>query len=499
MESWIRFENVTKEFPGVRALNQVSFEIKKGEILALCGENGAGKSTLINICAGVYKPTSGKVYVKGEEVVFNNADDAERKKISTVFQEVPLCLNMTIADNMFLGPRPKTKKGLLDRKYMNNHTRELLKIFNLRREPDDVLGRLTIAEQSLVQILKALDTKPEFLILDEPTSALSDDQKVILFEILRKLQNDGVTIMYVSHRMEEIMEIADRAVVLKDGCFSGELNVKECTADQIIRLMVGREVGVNSVYEPRELGDVVLKVSNLSRGTKLSNVAFELRKGEILGFSGFQGAGRTETARAIFGLDKVDSMDVEMDGKKIRIRRSQDAIKNGIALISENRRDDGVISNFDVTKNTVAAALHRVTKGLFINEKSSRNATQKYVDMMRTKVSSLRQMMVNLSGGNQQKVIVGRWLMTEPRVLICDEPTRGIDVGAKAEIHSILMDLAKQGVSIIMISSELPEIIAVCDRVIVMCEGRVTGQLMRDELSEEALVTLASDISINQN
>lgn len=499
MESWIRFENVTKEFPGVLALNKVSFEINKGEILALCGENGAGKSTLINICAGVYKPTSGKVYVKGEEVSFNNADDAERKKISTVFQEVPLCLNMTIADNMFLGPRPKTKRGLLDRKYMNNHTRELLKIFNLRREPDDVLGRLTIAEQSLVQILKALDTKPEFLILDEPTSALSDDQKIILFDILRKLQSEGVTIMYVSHRMDEIMEIADRAVVLKDGCFSGELNIKECEAEDIIRLMVGRELQTTSIYEERELGDVILKVSNLNRGTKLNDVSFELRQGEILGFSGFQGAGRTETARAIFGLDKVDSMDVEVDGKKVRIRRSQDAIKHGIALISENRRDDGVISNFDVTKNTVAAALDKVTKGIFVNEKSSRKVTQKYVDMMRTKVSGLRQMMVNLSGGNQQKVIVGRWLMTEPRILICDEPTRGIDVGAKAEIHSILMNLAKEGVSIIMISSELPEIISVCDRVVVMCEGRVTGELMRNELSEEALVTLASDISINQN
>lgn len=498
MDSWIRFENVTKEFPGVRALNNVSFDIRQGEILALCGENGAGKSTLINICSGVYRPTGGKVYIKGEEVVFHNADDAENRKIATVFQEVPLCLNMTIAENMFLGPRPAIKHGFLDTAYMNEHTEQLLKIFHLRREPSDILGRLTIAEQSLVQILKAIDTKPEFLILDEPTSALSEDQKDILFDILRKLRAEGVTIMYVSHRMEEIMEIADRAVVLRDGAYSGELNVKECTADQIIRLMVGREMNTTSIYEERELGDVLLKVSNLTRGTKLSNVSFELRRGEILGFSGFQGAGRTETARAVFGLDKVDSMDVELEGKPIHIRNSHDAIKNGIALISENRRDDGVISNFDVTKNTVAAALESVTRGLFVNDNASSEATRKYVDMMHTKVSSLRQMMVNLSGGNQQKVIIGRWLMTQPRILICDEPTRGIDVGAKAEIHSILMNLAKQGVSIIVISSELPEIMTVCDRVVVMCEGRVTGELKRSELSEEALVTLASDISINR-
>ncbi|MGI6072873.1 MAG: sugar ABC transporter ATP-binding protein [Lachnospiraceae bacterium] len=498
MDTWIKFENITKDFPGVRALNDVSFDIKKGEIVALCGENGAGKSTLINICAGIYRPTSGKVYVKGEEVVFHNADDAESKNISTVFQEVPLCLNMTIASNMFLGPRPAIKRGFLDNAYMNEHTEQLLKIFNLRRSPSDILGRLTIAEQSLVQILKAIDANPELLILDEPTSALSEDQKNILFDILRKLRSNGVTIMYVSHRMEEIMEIADRVVVLRDGIFSGELNVKECTADQIIRLMVGREMDTSSIYKKRELGDVLLKVSNLNRKAKLSNVSFELRKGEILGFSGFQGAGRTEAARAVFGLDRVDSMDIELDGKKIKIRNSHDAIKNGISLISENRRDDGVISNFDVTRNIVVAALEKVTKGLFVNDGMSRDAAQKYVNLLRTKVTSLRQMMVNLSGGNQQKVIISRWLMTEPRILICDEPTRGIDVGAKAEIHSILMELAQQGVSIIVISSELPEIMTVCDRVIVMCEGRVTGQLMREELSEEALVTLASDLSLNK-
>ncbi|MBR0025722.1 MAG: sugar ABC transporter ATP-binding protein [Clostridia bacterium] len=499
MDSWIRFENITKEFPGVVALNEVSFSIKKGEILALCGENGAGKSTLINICSGIYKPTRGKIYVKGEEVSFANADAAEHKGISTVFQEVPLCLNMTIADNMFLGPRPATKKGFLDRDYMNKHTAELLKIFNPKREPNDTLGLLTIAEQSLVQILKAIDAKPEFLILDEPTSALSDDQKEILFRILRKMrEEDGVTIMYVSHRMEEIMQIADRAVVLKDGVYSGEVNTKEGTIDQIIRLMVGREMGGVSVYEEREIGEEILKVTNLNRGRKLKDVSFSLKKGEILGFSGFQGAGRTEAMRAVFGLDKVDSMDIEIDGKKTVIKNPRDAVKNGIALISENRRDDGVISNFDVQNNVVAATLNKVAPKYFMKNGMCAEESKKYVDMMRIKVSGLHQMMVNLSGGNQQKVIVGRWLMTEPRILICDEPTRGIDVGAKSEIHSILMQLAKQGVSIIVISSELPEIMAVCDRVIVMCEGKVSGELMRDELSEEALVTLASDISINK-
>jgi len=493
MGIFIEFDNITKTFPGVVALDQVSFDIKEKEILALCGENGAGKSTLINICAGLFRQNSGRVILKGEEVVFHNAGDAERKSISTIFQEVPLCLNMTIADNIFLGSHPASHGVFLDKKYMNRHTEELLEIFHINKKPSETLGRLTIAEQSLVQILKGIDTKPEFLILDEPTSALAEKQKDILFSILKKMRDeDGVTILYVSHRMEEILDIADRALVLRDGKYAGEVVTEGAKIEQIIKLMVGREVIAENIYTKRELGDEVLKVSNLTRGHKLIDVGFSIRKGEILGFAGFQGAGRTEAMRALFGLDPVDSMEVEIQGKKARIKNTRDAIKHGISLISENRRDDGVIRNFDVIKNMIASNLNEVAPFMFIDNNLSKDLSQKYVDMLNIKVSSIQQLMVNLSGGNQQKVIVGRWLMTNPMVLICDEPTRGIDVGAKSEIHSIMMELANEGVSIIMVSSELPEIMTVCDRVIVMCEGRITGELMRDELTEEAVVTLAS-------
>jgi ABC-type sugar transport system ATPase subunit len=496
-DTLIRFENIKKQFPGVLALSDVSFDIKRGEIAALCGENGAGKSTLINICAGLFRPDAGKVLMKGREMTFNNAAEAEDAKIATVHQEIPVCLNMTIAENMFLGPHPVTRGPLLNRKYMNRHTQKLLDIFGLTCRPADKMGNLTIAEQSLVQILKALDTRPEFLILDEPTSSLADEQKDILFRLLRKMrEEENVTIMYVSHRMEEIMEIADKAVVLRDGRFVNSVAIKDTSVNDIIRMMVGRDVEYASVYRPRKTGETVLKVSNLNRGRVLKNIAFEVKKGEILGFCGFQGSGRTEVLRAVFGLDNCDSLEMEMEGRKIRNKRPEEAIKNGFAMISENRRDDGVIPNFNVQNNLIISALKKVVKNAFISQRAGVKETRKYVDLMSIKISSPRQLMVNLSGGNQQKVIIGRWLMSEPRVLFCDEPTRGIDVGAKTEIHSILMDLAEQGIAVVVVSSELPEVMNISDRVVVMCEGKITGELRREEFTKEAIVKLASNLSI---
>jgi ABC-type sugar transport system ATPase subunit len=380
---------------------------------------------------------------------------------------------------------------------MNEHTRKLLDIFGLTCKPSDKMGNLTIAEQSLVRILKALDTKPEFLILDEPTSALADEQKDILFDLLRKMRKEqNVTIMYVSHRMEEIMEIADKAIVLRDGCFAGNVKIKDTSVNEIIKLMVGRDVEYVSVYKPHTVSEPVLQVSNLNRGRILKDIAFEVRRGEILGFCGFQGSGRTEVLRAVFGLDKCDSIEIQMEGRKIRNHRPENAIKHGFAMISENRRDDGVIPNIHVQNNLVISALKKVANGAFLNQKRSADETRKYVNMMSIKLSSARQLMINLSGGNQQKVIIGRWLMTEPKVLFCDEPTRGIDVGAKMEIHSILMGLAEQGMAIVVVSSELPEVMNIADRVIVMCEGRITGELKRDQFSKEAIVALASNLSI---
>jgi ABC-type sugar transport system ATPase subunit len=380
---------------------------------------------------------------------------------------------------------------------MNEHTRERLAIFGLTCSPNDKMGRLTIAEQSLINILKALDAEPEFLILDEPTSSLADAQKEILFAQIRKLREEsGVTVLYVSHRLEEVIEIADRVAVLKDGQFVNSKPIGETSIDEIIRMMVGRDVEVANVYKEREIGEVALKVSNLNRGRILQDVGFEVRRGEILGFSGFQGSGRTEILRAIVGLDKVNSINIEVEGKPVKIHRPEQAVHHGIAMISENRRDEGVIPNFDVERNIIASSLQKVSRGLFINRGKTKEQTQKYVDMMSIRLASSRQLMVNLSGGNQQKVIIGRWLMSDPIVLLCDEPTRGIDVGAKSEIHSILMSLAASGMAIVVVSSELPEIMAISDRIVVMCEGRVTGELKRNEFSEESIVSLASDLSI---
>ena len=499
MESnnFIEFFNIEKEFPGVKALDNISFGIEKGEIHALVGENGAGKTTLINLCSGVLLPEKGEIHVKGEKVILDNPLKSERLKIATVYQEVPLCLNMTISQNIFLGTKPKMKFGVvIDWNYLNGEAQKLIDMFELDLNPGAKVGDLTIAEQSLVQIMKAFHLEPEMLILDEPTSALSGNQKDLLFKVIRKVRSEReLTIMYVSHRLDEIFELCDSVTVLRDGLYVDTVRTKDIVMDDMVKMMVGRNVE-RRVHAERAISDkVVLEVERVNLDRKVKDVSFKLREGEILGFAGFQGAGRTETMRAIFGLDKKDSGTVIINGEKVTIRSPEDAIKKGIIMCPENRREEGIVPQLSVKKSIIMSILEEISTGMVLNSPKIIETCRKYVELLDIRITDFDQNIETLSGGNQQKTIFSRSLATGPRILICDEPTRGIDVGAKSEIYDLLLELANSGMSIIVVSSELPEIISISDRVIVMHEGKITGELDAKDVSEERIMMYAASIA----
>ena len=494
-ENWIEFRDIVKCFPGVTALSRVSFAIQKGEIHCLCGENGAGKSTLIHLCGGVYQPDSGQIKMCGHEVKIDSPAKSEKLKIAIVYQEIPLCKNMSIAANIFLGAKPKTQKGFLDWNHMNAETQKLLDLFDLKLEPGTLVENLTIAEQSLIQIAKAIHGAPDFLILDEPTASLANKEKDKLFAVLNKIRHDReLTILYVSHRLEEVFEIADRITVLRDGSFVETVLKSAVDANKIIQMMVGREIKENIYVENKKIGEILLEVKNISRCDVIKDSSFTLRKGEILGFAGFQGAGRTELARAIFGLDKRDGGEILIDGVKVDVKDSRDAIRHGIGMIPENRRDEGIIPQMSVIKNLIMVSLKETSRYGYFHQDTIKRLAQRFIAKLKIKISSPEQNIENLSGGNQQKTIIARWLAKETKILICDEPTRGIDVGAKADVYLILSDLARNGAGIIMISSDLPELLHICDRIIVMHEGEIVGELTHHEASEEKIMLLAAGL-----
>lgn len=494
-DNFIEFSGITKRFPGVTALSGVSFSIKRGEIHCLCGENGAGKSTLINLCGGVYLPEEGSIVINGKEEKLTSPLKSEELKISIVFQEVPLCKNLSIAENIFLGPKPVTKGGLLDRERMNREAGKLLELFKLKHSPRELVENLSIAEQSLVQIAKAIHTNPDFLILDEPTAALSSNQKDILFDVLRRIRCEReLTVLYVSHRLEEIFEITDRITVLRDGRYVSTVVTKEVDADKVVSLMVGRELSARVCSSAGAKGKTILEARNISRKGVLKDISFSLREGEILGIAGLQGAGRTELVRTIFGLDPRESGELFLDGKKVNIKSPMDAINNRIGLISENRRDEGIVPMMSVKDNLISVSLKELSTFTYFNGSAVKSVVDKFIGKLKIKVSNPAQRIESLSGGNQQKVIIARWLAKNPRILICDEPTRGIDVGAKAEVHNILVDLANQGVAVIVISSELPEILCIADRVLVMHQGRISGELDHSEANEESIMKMATGV-----
>ena len=489
----LSMKGITKSFSGVAALKNAALDLKAGEVVALMGENGAGKSTLMKILTGIYSKDSGEIQYMGQEVCFKGPDESEEAGISIVHQELNMMNDLTVAQNLFIG-REEMNGFLIDDKKMNEKARELFKVLKIDINPAEKIGNLTVGKQQMVEIAKAISSKAKVIIFDEPTAALTDSEIEELFKVIRDLKKQGTGMVYISHRMDEINVISDRVIVMRDGEYVGTLITKECSKDDIIKLMVGRAI----FGEPKTASNVakdapvVLKCENLNRGKAVKDVSFELRKGEILGFSGLMGAGRTEVARLIFGADKKDSGKIFINGKEVTINTPQDAVAQGIGYLSEDRKRYGLIVDKSVEENTVISSLNDFVKGFFIDKAKSKEVSQKYVESLKTKTPSVSQLVKKLSGGNQQKVVIAKWLVKNSDILIFDEPTRGIDVGAKSEIYALMERLAKEGKSIIMISSELPEVLRMSDRVIVMCEGRITGILDIAEANQEVIMQSAT-------
>ncbi len=492
----VLMEAIDKSFPGVHALDNCRFELRAGEVHALCGENGAGKSTMMKVLAGVYPKDAGRIVVKGKEVEIPNPRAAQHLGISIIHQELNLMPHLTVAQNIFIGREPrKGARFLLDEKEINKKTEELLAMLHLKLDPRTKVGDLTVATQQMVEIAKALSFNAEVLIMDEPTAALTDTEIEDLFRICRQLREKGVGIVHISHRLEEIKQICDRVTVMRDGRYIDTVRTQDVTIDRIINMMVGRTMIYGAAPEVPETPsqEVVLEAKHLNRGRAIKDVSFTLKKGEILGFSGLVGAGRTEVARAVFGADPVESGEIYVLGKKTAINSPKDAVTHGIGYLSEDRKRYGLALGMDVETNIVLAALNKFLRFIgWMNPTKTHATAEQYVKALSIKTPGLQQKVKNLSGGNQQKVIIGKWLTADTKILIFDEPTRGIDVGAKSEIYKLLNDLARQGKSIIMISSELPEILRMSHRIVVMCEGRITGELNIDEATQEKIMTYAT-------
>lgn len=490
MAEILRMKNICKRFPGVVALDQVDMTVNTGEILALMGENGAGKSTLIKILAGVYQKDSGEILFEGQKVEIASPHKSQTLGISVIFQELNLLPNLSVAENIFIGRENRTLVSFLDKKKTFKLASSLMEKVGLDCSPDTLVCNLTVSQRQMVEVAKALSLKAKLIVMDEPTSSLTERETQLLFDIIRNLKAAGVSVIFISHRLNEVFTIADRVQVLRDGNNAGELSKSELNESSIIQLMVGRELKNIFAKEQVPIGAEILRVNQIS-SSAVNNVSFKLRKGEILGVAGLVGAGRTELMRAIFGLDPRFSGEIIINGKPVRIRSAEHAIKCGIGFVTEDRRHQGLVLGMSVRENCSLVSLRKLQIAGFLKFKQERNIVQNFINLLRIKTASQETKTATLSGGNQQKVVLAKWLAIKPDILILDEPTRGIDVGAKAEIHRIMSNLAREGVAIIMISSELPEILGMSDRIIVMHEGRITGELSREEASQEKIMTLA--------
>ncbi|GAE31371.1 sugar ABC transporter ATP-binding protein [Halalkalibacter hemicellulosilyticus] len=489
----IEMTGIDKSFNGNQVLKQVNFEIKKGEIHALMGENGAGKSTLMKILSGVYERDAGTVVVKGKDVRYTNPKQAEKDGIAVIHQELNILPELTVAENLFLG-NEKTlgKTGWMKTKEMNEIAKKQLAKLGLKLKPTTLAKHLSVGKQQIIEIAKSLMTNAEVIIMDEPTAALTDREIDTLFEMVEKLKQTGVSFVYISHRMEEIFSICDRITVLRDGQYVGTKTIKDTTFDEIVQMMVGRELGERFPERKEHVGETKLSVKGLSRKDEFENVSLDVKKGEIFGISGLMGAGRSELVETIFGYRKADRGEVYIDGQKVTIRKPSDAISQGVAFVSEDRKSKGLVVDFSIRENLNITNLKTLSeKGWMIQSREKALYTE-MAKKLHIRSSGSEQKAKSLSGGNQQKVVIAKWLGMKPDVLILDEPTRGVDVGAKKEIYSIINDLASQGVAIIMVSSELPEIIGMSSRVAVMCEGELMTILDRKELSEEKIMHYAT-------
>jgi ribose transport system ATP-binding protein len=492
--SLISVRDVSKSFPGVKALDGVRFDLQPGEVHALMGENGAGKSTLMKILAGVYQKDSGEVLLDGKAVDIQSPAHAQSLAIGIIHQELHLMGHMTAAQNIYLGREPRKMAGwFLDDDQLNRNAQALFSRMNLNLAPTAMIGDLTVAKQQMVEIAKALSYKSRVLIMDEPTAALNNAEIEELFTIIRQLKSEGVGIVYISHKMDEIQRIADRVTVLRDGSYVDTVPAST-PMPEVIAMMVGRRLETSVKTVPSTMdNDVMLDVRGLRRGRVIRDVSFSVRRGEILGFAGLMGAGRTEVARAIFGADPIEAGEVRVRGNLIPLRSPEDAVQAGIGYLSEDRKHFGLATGMDVESNITLPSLRRWLKwGVFLKKSAIQDISQQMVDKLRIKTPSLTQTAKLLSGGNQQKVVIAKWLVQDCDVLIFDEPTRGIDIGAKNEIYKLLNDLAAQGRAIIVISSELPEVLLLSHRVLVMCEGRITGEVHGSEATQENLMALAT-------
>lgn len=490
----LTMQGICKTFSGVTALSNASFELCAGEVHALMGENGAGKSTLMKILTGIYSRDAGTVIYEGREVEYKNPKEARDDCIVIVHQELQMMNHLTVAQNIFIGREPMKFGLFIDEEEMNKQARSLFELLNINIDPKSKLGDLTIGHQQMVEIAKAISTNAKVMVFDEPTAALTESEISELFKIIRNLQSKGIGIIYISHRMDEIAVITDRVSIMRDGEYVGTLITKNTNKDEIIDMMVGR-----TIYEtPKSASNVspeapvVLKVEHLNVGKRVIDVSFELRRGEILGFAGLMGAGRTEVGRAIFGADIIDSGHIYVHGKKVEIHNPQDATAHGICYLSEDRKRYGVLVDMSVADNIVLSNLDIYERWGLIDESRVHEDSKTYIDKLKIKTPGTRQLVVNLSGGNQQKVIISKWLNRDSDILIFDEPTRGIDVGAKSEIYRLMSDLVAEGKSIIMISSELTEILRMSDRIVVMCEGRKSKELDISEATQENIIKYAT-------
>lgn len=489
----LEMKHIAKSFSGNKVLLDVDLTVEEGEVHALLGENGAGKSTLMKILGGIYTKDAGSILINGREVQIHNVADARDNGISIIHQELMLARHMTIAENVFMGREQKKAGGFVDLARQEAETQRFLDHYGIKLKADTRLDRLTIAQQQMVEIVKAISYHSRILVMDEPTSSISDKEVEFLFSTMRELTKKGVGIIYISHKMDELEQICDRVTVLRDGTYVGTERVKDTTRDHLIAMMVGRELTKYYTRDYMEPGRVVLKCENIADGKMVKGASFELREGEIIGFAGLVGAGRSETMKCIFGLTPGCTGEISVDGKKAAIKSPIDAMKFGIALVPEDRKQEGLYKVQSVRFNSTIEVLKSFIKGIWVDADKEEEITRQYIEMMDTKTPSQEQLIGNLSGGNQQKVMIGRWLATAPKILILDEPTRGVDVGAKSEIYGIMNELVKKGVSIIMISSELPEILNMSDRVYVMCDGRITGCFSHEEcVTQEQIMKLAA-------
>ena len=489
----LKMQGIQKYFPGVHALDDAQLEVRAGEVMALVGENGAGKSTLMKILTGIYSKDGGTIEYFGEEIELHGPRDAQDRGICIVHQELNLMQHLTVADNIYIGREP-TRGPLLNQAEQNRWTQELMDSLHLHIDPKAVVRTLSVAKQQMVEIAKALSrNNTKLLILDEPSAVLTDTEIDDLFVFVRQLKATGVGIIYISHRMDELKRITDRITVMRDGQYVGVLETEKTDIPEVVRMMVGRTIYEEPKTQSAVPADapVILECEHL-KSLDVKDVSFHLKKGEILGFSGLMGAGRTETMRLLCGADSMDSGTIKINGQPVRIKTPKDAVKHGIGYLSEDRKRFGLCLNLSITDNTVMPSINTLFKGPMVNDRVADRYSEEYIEKIKTKTPTTKARVGSLSGGNQQKVVISKWLLRDCDILIFDEPTRGIDVGAKSEIYKLMNQLAEEGKSIIMISSDMPELLRMSDRVVVMCEGRITGELDISEATQEKIMTLAT-------